>query len=181
MALLSMDKLFRKRKSKSANGNVKKKRTTYKKMAESAYMKDPKNIMKKMAGTGYTIDNALSTPETKLFVDHAKRTVVSSFRGTQIFSKKGVKDIISDIAIATGTERFNRRFKQAERQFEKAEMKYPWLQDKYHRSQSRWSASYLSRLYKREQSCRKHIVQSRNGNRRTIQTKTESNHRHQSQ
>ena len=78
-----------------------------------------------MSGTGYTIDNSLSTSETKFFVNHDTRTVVISFRGTQIFSKKGVKDIISDLAIMTGTEKFNRRFKQAERQFEKAERKYP--------------------------------------------------------
>ena len=84
MALLSMDKLFRKKK-RASNGKVQKKRTTYKKMAESAYMKDPKKIMQKMQGTGYKIDNALSTPETKFFVSHPRRTVVISFRGTQIF------------------------------------------------------------------------------------------------
>ena len=78
-----------------------------------------------MKGSGYVIDNQLSTSETKFFVNHEKRRVVISFRGTQLFGKKGVKDLISDLAIMTGTEKYNRRFKQAEHQFNKAERKCP--------------------------------------------------------
>jgi hypothetical protein len=68
---------------------------------------------------GFILDRELSDRETKVFVNENTRTVVLSFRGT-----KEAKDIGSDVAIATGYEDYNPRFKGSLKKFDEVYAKY---------------------------------------------------------
>jgi len=68
---------------------------------------------------GFRLDYSLSDKETKVFVNYELKKVVVSYRGTKV-----MKDIGSDLAIATGTESFNPRFKGALKKFDQIYAKY---------------------------------------------------------
>lgn len=96
-----------------------------KKFAGEAYYKDQKKINKHAWKEGYFLDTSLSGAETKVFVNRARKNVVIAFRGTALNDKKRrFKDLRSDLAIATGFESMDPRFRQANRLFKKVRNKY---------------------------------------------------------
>ena len=75
---------------------------------------------KTLQGLGYTYDDPLSTPESKVFLDKGGRANIA-FRGSQrIFD-----DFLgSDLKLALGLEKYDTRFKQAKQLTQLVEDKY---------------------------------------------------------
>ena len=82
----------------------------YRYFAELAYQKDLKDIDTQAMKRGWFLNKALSTDETKVFTNPDTRTAVMSFRGTV---PTRWKDLRSDLAIATGSESSDMRFREA--------------------------------------------------------------------
>lgn len=96
----------------------------YKTFATMAYH-HPEIAEKGIVGTGFFMDRDLSTNETKVFVNPNTRKIVLAFRGTALNDKKTrFKDIISDFNIFKGSEKKDRRFKEALRDFDRVHQKY---------------------------------------------------------
>jgi hypothetical protein len=92
----------------------------YKVFAQAAY----KTNIPPAVG-GYNVDPTLSSSETKVFVNPKTKHVTTAYRGTALAdTKKRWKDVVSDLAIATGLERFNPRFQQADKHFQQVQQKY---------------------------------------------------------
>lgn len=88
-------------------------------MSKDAYESNDTVHKNELAKHGFKLDHELSDKETKVFVNNVTKKIVLSYRGT-----KASKDIVSDIAIATGTESLNPRFKGALKKFDKVHQKY---------------------------------------------------------
>jgi hypothetical protein len=74
---------------------------------------------------GYHLDPGLSGAETKVFVNPITKHVTTAYRGTALSDKKRRwKDLASDLALATGLEKWNPRFQQADRHFQQVQGKY---------------------------------------------------------
>jgi len=82
----------------------------YRYFSELAYQKDLKEIDNLAKARGWYLNSKLSNDETKVFTNPTTRTAVMAFRGT-VPTKW--KDIKSDLAITTGTESYDMRFKEA--------------------------------------------------------------------
>ena len=79
--------------------------------------RDASDKLKKL---GYTYDPELSTNDNKVFVDqHGNPNI--AFRGTHKFRPK---DLISDLAVATGLHKYDTRFKEAQHVTRLVEDKY---------------------------------------------------------
>ena len=92
----------------------------HKTFSQAAYRHHLDKAQADIAGTGYTIDKSKSGREHKVFVNPKKKDVVIAYRGTDFSDKrKWFKDMLSDAAILTGTQRYNRRFKQSQEHFDK--------------------------------------------------------------
>ena len=87
----------------------------YRYFAELAYQKDLKAIDQQARERGWYLNDKLSTEETKVFTNPTTRTAVMSFRGTV---PTRWKDLKSDLAIATGTESADLRFREALHHFD---------------------------------------------------------------
>lgn len=88
-------------------------------MSKDAYQSNAEIHEKELRKHGFRLDSDLSDKETKVFVNDTTHKVVVSYRGT-----KASKDIVSDLAIATGTESLNPRFKGALKKFDQVHTKY---------------------------------------------------------
>jgi len=96
----------------------------YKHLAQTAY-KPLEEAPQQLRGTGYNLDPGFSGDDTQVMVNPDTKEVVLSYRGTQLNSKKNRwKDIGSDLAIATGMEKFNPRFRKADKHFRQVQAKY---------------------------------------------------------
>ena len=83
----------------------------YKHLAQTAY-KPLDESATYLKGSGYNLDPGLSGDDTQVIVNPTTKEVVLSYRGTQLNSKKNRwKDLASDLAIATGMEKFHPRFR----------------------------------------------------------------------
>lgn len=98
----------------------------YKKFAELGYasVNDSDKIHKTLDGTGYHLDPSLSHDESKVFVNPKTKQVTIAYRGTALNKKSRMKDLLSDWAITTGTEKKNRRFQQSAHHFNDVLNKY---------------------------------------------------------
>jgi len=74
----------------------------------------------KLKGLGYKYDPELSTNESKVFVDKKGRPNIA-FRGTRPHI---VKDLVSDVSILLGLQKYNPRFQEARRLTKLVEEKY---------------------------------------------------------
>ena len=104
-----------------------KKIALYQTFSDLAYERDPLKVQVGLGQTnsGYKYDPKLSTREQKVFYNPVTRRAVMAFRGTDPHDKKTiVKDFISDAAIFTGTQRFNKRFRKSDDEFQKLKTKY---------------------------------------------------------
>ena len=70
------------------------------------------------------MDPALSNEETKVFHNPTTRKVTVAYRGTALNKPSRWKDLQSDLAILTGTERHDKRFKEANSHFKGVAEKY---------------------------------------------------------
>ena len=96
----------------------------YKHLAQTAYKPLDKSA-NSLKGSGYNLDPGLSGDDTQVIVNPTTKEVVLSYRGTQLNSKKNRwKDLASDLAIATGMEKFNPRFRNADKHFKQVHAKY---------------------------------------------------------
>jgi len=95
---------------------------TMKKMSSAAYLRDSKKIAKKMAGTGYKLDTSISTREHKVFLNPKTKKAVVAYRGTV---PTRMKDIKSDLAILTGREKKDKRFKDSVKVMDRVKKRYP--------------------------------------------------------
>ena len=95
-----------------------------KKFAELGYETDKAKIQNQLDGSGYNLDEGLSSNETKVFTNPATKEVTVAYRGTDLSKPSRWKDLRSDVAIATGLERYDPRFKQAKAHFKDVEDKY---------------------------------------------------------
>ena len=78
-----------------------------------------------MKGTGYNLHPGLSEDDTQVMVNPDTKEVVLSYRGTQLNSKKNRwKDLASNLANATGMEKFNPRFRKVDKHFRQVQSKY---------------------------------------------------------
>lgn len=99
---------------------------SYKKFAKlgSASVKDKEGIGKTLDGSGYNLDDTLSSDEIKVFTNPTTKNVTVSYRGTALDKPSRWKDLKSDWAIATGQEKKDRRFRQAKHHFNDVLTKY---------------------------------------------------------
>lgn len=89
-----------------------------KKILQASYL-NQKEASKKLNDLGYTYDPALSTNESKVFIDKDGKPNIS-FRGS-----KRVSDFLgSDLKLALGLEKYDRRFQEAKRITKLVEDKY---------------------------------------------------------
>ena len=88
---------------------------TYGQLSKDAYLDNAKIT----SIHGFVLDPELSDKETKVFVNESTKKIVIAYRGTA-----SGKDLISDVAIATGTEGLNPRFKGAVKKFDTVRQKY---------------------------------------------------------
>lgn len=97
-----------------------KKRSSYwATFAAAAYEKNPQRFVAQRLKDKWLLDSSLSDRETSVFVNPTTKQVVTAHRGTA-----GVKDIASDVSIATGKEHEDLRFKKADRKFKQVYEKY---------------------------------------------------------
>jgi hypothetical protein len=91
----------------------------YAKIAKGSYQNEaPEDV------GGYKLDKELSNKERKVYVSD-DNDVVISHAGTQLKDKRQrLKDIGSDLAVTFGMERYDGRFKRAERHLKDVERKY---------------------------------------------------------
>ena len=90
-----------------------------KKILNASYLnQDEAN--KKLKKMGNTYDTELSTNDNKVFVDKYGNPNIA-FRGTH---KGRVKDLVSDLAILTGLQKYDTRFKEAKHLTKLVEDKY---------------------------------------------------------
>jgi len=75
---------------------------------------------KKLSNLGYTYDPELSTNDSKVFIDKNGNPNIA-FRGTHKFR---VKDLISDLAVVTGLQDYDTRFKETKHLTKLVEDKY---------------------------------------------------------
>ena len=99
-------------------------RTLLKDFSKYAYTKDisklQKELKSKKYGSRWQLDPMLSHTETKVFKNPYSRQAVIAFRGTSLGDKRrAIKDVASDLAIATGFESRDKRFRQSLRQFDR--------------------------------------------------------------
>ena len=81
---------------------------------------NPLQAKDELTNLGYTYDSDLSTPESKVFLDKKGRPNIA-FRG----SKRIVDDFLgSDIKLALGLEKYDKRFQEAKTLTKLAEEKY---------------------------------------------------------
>jgi hypothetical protein len=92
----------------------------YKTMAELAYEPDSNIISSKAKEMGYHVDPALSSKESTVFVNPTTNRATVAYRGTV----PSWKDVKSDLAIMTGFEKHDSRFRQANRHFSQVKDKY---------------------------------------------------------
>mmetsp|Transcript_8711 Transcript_8711/g.11476 ORF Transcript_8711/g.11476 Transcript_8711/m.11476 type:complete len:229 (+) Transcript_8711:908-1594(+) len=95
--------------------------------SQAAYLKDKQKIEHLIHKyKNYKLDTQLSSSETKVFVNKRNKKVVIAFRGTKLTDgARGAKDVVSDLAIMTGMEKYDKRFKQALKAFDRVRSKYP--------------------------------------------------------
>jgi len=98
----------------------------HKKFAQLGYesLDKPGVFEQKLRGTGYSLDPSLSNEETKVFHNPHTKEVTVAYRGTALNKPSRWKDVRSDLAILTGTERHDKRFKEANRHFKGVTDKY---------------------------------------------------------
>ena len=104
-----------------------KKIALYQTFSDLAYERDPLKVQVGLGQTnsGYKYDPKLSTREQKVFFNPNTKKAVMAFRGTDPNDKKTkTKDFISDLAILSGTQRFNKRFRDSDDEFQKLKTKY---------------------------------------------------------
>ena len=93
----------------------------YKHLAQTAY-KPLDKAANSLKGSGYNLDPGLSGDDTQVNVNPTTKEVVLSYRDTQLNSKKNRwKDVASDLAITTGMEKFNPRFRNADKHFKQVQ------------------------------------------------------------
>lgn len=94
----------------------------YKKIFEASYQR-PKEAQKTLEQQGYTFDTALSTPESKVFIDKEGNPHIA-YRGTEL--GKGFKTAIQDIGtdLMVGIGKTTKREKEAKKLREQVEAKY---------------------------------------------------------
>lgn len=91
-----------------------------------AYESDLNDIQDQIKDTDYVLDTSKSGREQKVFVNPGKKNVVVAYRGTKLADKsKRFKDLVSDLSIMIGLQRFNRRFSQSQSRFNSVYNKYP--------------------------------------------------------
>ena len=85
-----------------------------------ASYQNPHEAKTTLQNLGYTYDDSLSTPESKVFLDRIGRPNIA-FRG----SKRLFDDFLgSDVKLALGLEKYDTRFKQAKHLTQLVEDKY---------------------------------------------------------
>lgn len=90
-----------------------------------AYESDLNDIQDQIKDTDYVLDTSKSGREQKVFVNPGKKNVVVAYRGTKLADKsKRFKDLVSDLSIMIGLQRFNRRFSQSQNRFDSVYNKY---------------------------------------------------------
>lgn len=71
---------------------------------------------------GFELDEKFNEFEYALYVNHAKKTWIIGYRGTEVTA---VKDYISDLNILLGTQSWNERFNASVHVYEEAKKMYP--------------------------------------------------------
>ena len=90
-----------------------------KKILKISYM-NPDQAKSELGSLGYKYDSELSTPESKVFLDRKGRPNIA-FRG----SKRVVDDFLgSDVKLALGLDKYDKRFQEAQTLTKLAEEKY---------------------------------------------------------
>ena len=84
-------------------------------MASYENPKDAKNNLEKL---GFTYDNELLSPDSKVFLDKRGRPNIA-FRGS-----KRIEDILPDLALTFGLEKYDKRFQEAKHLTQLVETKY---------------------------------------------------------
>lgn len=90
-----------------------------KKILEASYLNQAE-ANRKLSNLGYKYDPTLSTNDSKVFIDKKGNPNIA-FRGTH---KGRYKDVISDLAVASGLHRYDTRFKEAKHLTKLVEDKY---------------------------------------------------------
>mmetsp|Transcript_10329 Transcript_10329/g.13425 ORF Transcript_10329/g.13425 Transcript_10329/m.13425 type:complete len:214 (+) Transcript_10329:301-942(+) len=88
--------------------------------SQLAYEQNPNMVKVKLglSKSGYRLDDNRSGAETKTFYNPTTKDAVMAFRGTDLSDKKRrMKDVYSDLHIAAGTQRKDKRFKQSNKRF----------------------------------------------------------------
>lgn len=93
-------------------------------LAETAYKRGhqarSKNLDEYLGDDhNWKIDNWLSDTNTAIFVDHDKKHVVTSNKGTST-----LPDLLTDTALVFGAEKATKHFKQADKKFKQVRDKY---------------------------------------------------------
>lgn len=89
------------------------------KILKASYQ-DQNQASNKLQKMGYTYDSALSTNDSKVFVDKNGNPNIA-FRGTHKFRPK---DVLSDLALLTGLDKYNPRFQESKHITKLVESKY---------------------------------------------------------
>ena len=95
-----------------------------KKFAELGYETDKSKIHNELDGSGYNLDEGLSSNETKVFTNPATKEVTVAYRGTDLSKPSRWKDLSSNVVRATGLEKYDPCFQQAKAHFKGVEDKY---------------------------------------------------------